>query len=88
MSGGTAATVFFTTPDRSGEGWFERIGGAFSSARGCHLGIFELFTFSVKGALADWRDSSLLCFRPIEAVHCRRSFGLRCSIMRGKILFE
>ncbi len=25
MSGGTAATVFFTTPDPSGDGWFERI---------------------------------------------------------------
>ncbi|HEV2662189.1 MAG TPA: hypothetical protein VGU68_16395 [Ktedonobacteraceae bacterium] len=35
-----------------GESWFERIGGTFSSARGCDFRILELLTFAVKRALS------------------------------------
>src|SRR5215470_16712714 len=68
--------------------WFERIGGAFSFSL-CQLRcIFKGGTFSIKGALADGRDTLPLGFLPVEAVHGCRPFGDRGSIVGGEILFE
>jgi len=84
-----------TIPERGKlKAWLRRASLVQTEQQDAHLFSKQLLcprpgmVSSIKGALADRRDSSLLGFLSIEAVHCRRPFGYRRSIVCGEILFE